>query len=93
MKTHGGEKLELNVRSIGIAAGATVGIIYAVCIALYAIAPATITGIGTLLFHGVKLEAKPIILTDAIIGLVLWVIVAGTIGSIFAALNNKILKK
>ena len=85
--------MELNAKSIGIAAGITVGIIYAVCIALFSIAPAAITSVGKLLFHGVQLESRPVVLTDAIIGLILWIIIAGAAGYLFATLNNKILKK
>jgi len=85
--------LELNAKSIGVAAGITVGIIYAVCIVLYAIAPETITSMGERLFHGIQLVARPVVLTDAIIGFVLWVIIAGAVGYLFAALNNKIMKK
>ena len=85
--------MELNVKAISLATGITAGIVSVICTAAFALAPEQAVSVGSLLMHGVAVQARPLTAVNAVAGIVLAIAFGIIVGAVFAGLNNKLLKK
>lgn len=81
--------MELNVKSAGLAAGATAAAVYVVCIAAFWVVPDLAVSVGGLVFHGIVTKPQSIEPTGAVAGLVLVSIASALIVGLFVVLYNK----
>jgi hypothetical protein len=79
----------LNENAIAKTLAVVVGGWYALCAAIFWLFPTTAVSAGKILFHGVQIELMTFNVTNAVIGLVVWVVLAWVTGMVFAKLYNQ----
>ena len=87
MKTVG-----LDEKAAGFSLAGVLGGLYLVCALAAYVLPEQTFGLGRMMFHGVQIEMRPILLANALAGFAAWFAVGFAGGAAFARLYNRITK-